>query len=191
MNAENFLSGQLVFGEEFIRPFLLIRRQKNFDRVRRQFHFSAKQRQHVKIVFDRMTRVILQQNLVDEFAVEPAEAFVFVADADGRAGDARGDAIMHPALRMRVDGNVVTFAPQRPKKAKCLELAGLDEVFLMDAIEMRIVFQQVSGTGPQHQRVNRRAGKIRAQLVDERRGQQRVADARHGNDQNFHSFSSW
>ena len=44
-----------------------------------------------------------------------------------------------------------------------------------------------------HQRVNRRVGKIRAQLMDERRGNQRVADARHGDDQNFHSreiFSS-
>ena len=89
--------------------------------------------------------------------------------------------------------NVVTLAPQRPEKSQRFQLAGgvqfasSDEVLLVDVVEVRIVFQQVPRSRPQYQRVNRCVRKIRAQLVDERRGQQRVADARQGNDQNFHS----
>ena len=123
MDAENFLSGQFVPGQKFIRPFFLVRRQENFHFVRRQFYFRADQRQHVEIIFNRVPRVILRQGLVHKPAVEPAKVFVFVADAHRRADDARGDAIMDPALRMRVDGNVVAIAPQRPEESQRLQLA--------------------------------------------------------------------
>ena len=46
---------------------------------------------------------------------------------------------------------------------------------------------------PHHQHINCRGGKIRAQFVEQRRGEQRVANARERNDEDFHSreiFSS-
>src|SRR5271170_3835502 len=63
----------------------------------------------------------------------------------------------------------------------------------MNAIQVRVVFEQIFRAIPKHERVNRRVGKIRAQFVNDRRGQKRVPDSRHGNNENFHSreiFSS-
>src|SRR5258707_5045579 len=94
---------------------------------------------------------------------------------------------------MRVDGDGVTIAPQRTEESQPLKLAALDEIFLVDAVQMRIVLQQILRAGPHHERVNRRAWKVRAQFADERRGDQGVADAGHGDEENFHSreiFSS-
>ena len=176
------------------RPTPRRRGQEKFHRVRRQFFLRADQRQHVEIVFNGVPRVILRQRAGDQPAVEPGETFVFVADARVRAGQPRRDAVMDAALRMRVDGKLVTLAPQRPEKSHAPPACPhFMQVFLEDAVHVRIVFQQILCARPHYQRVNRRVGKIRAQLVDERRGDQRVADARQGNDQNFHSreiFSS-
>ena len=100
---------------------------------------------------------------------------------------------MNPALRMGVDGNVVAIFPQRPKKSQCFQFSGLDEIFLVNAVQVRIIFKQILRTGPKRERVNRCAGKIRAQFANQRRGQERVANARQGNDQDFHNreiFSS-
>ena len=130
--------------------------------------------------------VILRQGAVYQPAVKEAETFIFMADPGGGADKAGGHAIENLALRMRVDGEVIMFVAQAPKKPRCPRLARLDEILLNDPVEVRIIFKQVSRAGPPHQRVNRRIRKICAQFVNERRRKQRIAVARHGDDQNFH-----
>src|SRR6266487_5447858 len=51
---------------------------------------------------------------------------------------------------------------------------------------MRVAFEQVLRAGPEHESVECRVWKIRAELVNEWGGDQRVANARQGNHEDLH-----
>jgi hypothetical protein len=57
----------------------------------------------------------------------------------------------------------------------------------MNRLEMRVAVQQIVRTTPEDQHIRRRVGKIAAQFMDQRRGEQRIADAREGDDKDSHS----
>ena len=136
---------------------------------------------------DRVPGVILGQGAVDEQFVQRPGTFVRVAGAEAGGDHAGNEPVMNPALRMRVEGEVVTLAPQLAEKFQRREFPGGHQIALMHGVDVGVSFEQFLGGAPANQHVNLRGGKIGAQLMDQRRGEQGVAIAGKGDDQQFHA----
>ena len=136
---------------------------------------------------DRVPGVILRQGAVDEEFVQRPGTFVLVAGAEACGDHAGNEAVVNPALRMRVERDVVTLAAQLPEKFQRREFPGGHQIALMHGVDVGVSFEQFLGGAPANQHVNLRGGKISAQLMDQRRGEQGVAIAGKGDDQQFHA----
>ena len=53
---------------------------------------------------------------------------------------------------------------------------------------MRIALEEIAGSVPEHEGVDGGVGEIQSQFMNQRRGEQGVADARERNDQNLHGW---
>ena len=87
VEAEQRPAGKIFLCDEILRPSLFRIGQEKFVAMRRQFWLRAHQRQQRQIIFRGVPRIILRNGFVGEPAVERAEAFIFVADAQRRADE--------------------------------------------------------------------------------------------------------
>ncbi|HET7623883.1 MAG TPA: hypothetical protein VFM25_01370 [Verrucomicrobiae bacterium] len=101
-----------------------------------------------------------------------------MADSDGRRNSACNNPVMNPALRMRVDGNIVMLAAHFRQKTKRRNFAFFQEIPPENVIQKGIALQNILRPTPQNQRVNLRSWKIFAKLVNQWSGQKRIADSR-------------
>ena len=79
---------------------------------------------------------------------------------------------------MSIDRNIVALLANFTQEFQCGDVAGSNEVLLINRIQVGIPFEQISGAIPQDERVNARIGKICAQFMNQRRGKERIADSR-------------
>ena len=189
VQAQHAPSGQLMLRRKGSRPLHLGGREINFHLMRGPQCLCAHQRQQPVVVLDAVDRVILRDGLMHEQPVQRRGVLVGVAHAPPRPDEAREHAVVNATLGVGVDGKVVAFAPQPEQERQRRTHPLLDQIFLMHGVHVRIALQQILRARPHDERVKARLGEVGAQLVQERRGNQRVADARHGNDQNLHSGS--
>jgi len=152
--------------------------EEDFVFMARQGAAGAGGFQQREIVLDGVPGVVLRQRAIDQQPVQGAGVVVLVTDPDAGINDARHGAVMHPALGVGVEGEVVALAAQVPQEPQGLGLARPEQVLLINGVEMGVALQQVPRPGPQHQGVQAGGGEIGAQLVNQRRGEQRIADAR-------------
>jgi len=87
VDAEDFFAGQIwFFARNSSAELLLVRRQRNFHFVRRDFFLRADEGSTSKL-FDGMARIILRQRAGDKPTIKPVETVVFMADPHRRAGE--------------------------------------------------------------------------------------------------------
>ena len=133
--------------------------------------------QQREVVFDRVFAVILLERAIDQEPVPAASIIILVTDAHPRIDQVSHSAIMHAALGMTVDGDIILLLPQLPQEPQGFNLARADKVLLVNRIQVRVSLQQVLRPGPEDEGVDIGCGKVGAQLVNERRGKECVANA--------------
>ena len=169
-------------GDEFVGPGVFLGLEKEFEVVRGEHRLLVEQGEQSVVVLDAMDRVVLRNGAVHELAIEEPVAFVLVAEADVGADEAGDGAVVDAAERMDVDGDVVALAAKFHQEGERVERAVLDEVLLVNGVEVRVAFEDVPGPRPEHEGVDGGVRIVRAELVDEGRGDQGVANAREGED---------
>ena len=95
-----------------------------------------------------MSCVLLWERAVNQQAIQQARALVHVTDADRRADETSGDAIMDPALGMGVDRHIISVWAEGPEKPQRLELALLHQITLIDPVDVRVALEDVLGARP-------------------------------------------
>ena len=184
--AEAGARPEILPGEKVFRPLLLVRFEEDLEVVRGQERFFAEESEEAVVVLDAVNGVVLGDGAVDEEAVEPRRAGVLVADAHGRAEETRDHPVVNAAEGVDVDGDIVAPGAKFAEEREGFPRAFLDHVFLEDGVDVRVALEQISRAGPEREDIDGGVGKVRAQLVQERRGDERVTDAGQRVDENSH-----